>query len=321
MKLLLGTHKGIGTNPTSNGLIAAAAALKAEGWLDDVRDCPYTRVRTADIEAYKPDIFLVFHGYDLVDLSVFTTARKLGVKTAIWVSDDPYCLHWSLFRAKHFDFVFTNDAGTLPAYEFELGPKRAFFMQLGYDPQVHFATPADEKRFDLVLSGTRWAERNDAMERARDFMATKRVVCCDQWHGFLDGMEKPAGVVNQFPFFTPNHLLAELYRQTLVVPNVHRACVPVEIPGTDIVAPGATHINPRTFEVAACGAVPFINEERSDFRTQLPSVATFRLETIAEDLARAIDEAPERRVRLLEEIEHHTYRRRLLQILDILDPF
>lgn len=87
----------------------------------------------AECARFRPDWVLVHHGGNLL-LSTLGTLHSMGIRTAVWVVDDPYEILGHLQFAEGYDHVFTVERWAIKSYE-ELGVP-ATQLSLGAHPTL-----------------------------------------------------------------------------------------------------------------------------------------------------------------------------------------
>lgn len=197
--------------------------------------------------------------------------KRSGARVAYLLTESPYDTEQELRVAPHAHVVFTNERSV--EGQFRAVNPRACYLPAAYDPERHRREPpADEPdvpAHDVVFVGTAFAERVETL-RAVD------------WSGIdlgLYGNWDWLGSRNPLRRFVrdkviPNRTAAALYRRAKVGLNLYRTSM-----GFGRHAPRvaeAESINPRGYELAACGVF-----QVSDYRPEVtdrfgPSVPTFR---------------------------------------------
>lgn len=207
------------------------------------------RLRKA-VDRARPDVFITLFGFD-ISIESLDYLRKNGIPSACWWINDPFQFQRSLKKAPHYDYVFSNSAGSAEQYR-AAGIANAFFLPTACDPSVHHPVPPKDKyRCDVCFAGD-WSPVREQILGAlaerfeiRIFGPWKKKLRTDSpLHQYLsDG------------FFTPAEM-ATMFSSAKVVLNIHTWF--------------ETHdhgVNPRLFEAAACGACQVV-----DWKLEIPKL-------------------------------------------------
>jgi spore maturation protein CgeB len=227
------------------------------------------------------------HGVDVVlNISsmffhpdVLLLMKRAHLKTAVLFTESPYDDEWQLKMAPYLDACWVNERSSLA--KFRAVQPNTFYWQQAYDPERHLASADDEgvAAHDVVFVGTGFQERIDMLRGA-------------DWTGIdlgLYGSWDLLGSRNRLRTWlkggvVDNRLAAALYRQAKIGLNLHRTSVGFGRKSERIEY--AESINPRCYELAACGRF-FV----SDYRAELDEifsgiVPTFRTSGELEKLVR-----------------------------------
>lgn len=297
--------------------------------------------------AWGPDLVFCHHGRSASHPSFISQFRSRGIRTAVYLCDEPYECGETVKYAKEFDFTFTMDPCTLPLHSMaRRGSERVFYLPPG----------VDINRFKLF----RYASRQANITHIAPVVFLGNATLTPRIP-YLRGIEKaiPDAEIRYWKTvgkhsseWIPLEDHPKLYSRCVLGLNVHRhpaisqkcfktrnmakrnvgpkfpgGLVPISSPppewGTgfwnDYNLP-ASHVNPRFFEFAACGTCVINDNSRYELFRMFPMAP------------RASD--PERFVELAlyyldhkseaEEIGHacyelvsrrHTYRHRAAEIL------
>ena len=223
------------------------------------------------IAAFDPDLLFVVHGRRFC--SRFPNVRGFGVRTAIWLLDEPYEVDDTSRWSTQFDHVFVNDPATLDRH------LHASYLPVCYDPRVQYAVDDPKtQRVGFIGGG------NSTRDRFLSALADAELL--DYVVGGLwadPHVQRRCISGNIAPAIT-----AKLYRQTRIVLNVFR-----EIHHFNARRTQATSMNPRIYEALACGAL-VVSEARSEIAERVPEMPTFRTETECVSLVRSLLADPDR---------------------------
>lgn len=200
---------------------------------------------------------------------VLRALKEAGRKVAILLTESPYDDAAQIPFAALADVVFTNERTSAPLLR-QACPN-THYLPHAYDPERHRPDLPDEpnvRAHDVVFVGTGFVERHELF-RAID------------WSGIDFGLYGSWELIGSRSKLRPylldkvidNRMTASLYRKAKIGLNLHRTSRGF---GRDVShVLGAESLNPRAYELAACGAFHL-----SDYRPELPelfgdSVPTF----------------------------------------------
>jgi spore maturation protein CgeB len=188
--------------------------------------------------------------------------KRAGMHTAILYTESPYDDEQQLLTAPLVDACWVNERSSVTP--FRAVQPNTWYYQHAIDPEQHKAE-ADEAlpevpAHDVVFVGTGWHERIELLSAV-------------DWEGIDLGLYGswellgPRHHLRQYlrGGITPNRVAAELYRRAKIGINLHRLSRGW---GRDV--PRIEHaesINPRCYELAACGSFYV-----TDFRAELSEI-------------------------------------------------
>lgn len=260
------------------------------------------------------DWVLVIAGtYVLPD--VYDLMRRAGLRVAVLLTESPYDMANEIEIAKRVNLVFTNERTAVPIFA-EHCP--AYYYQHAIDPAKHDPAGDDDDTVathDVVFVGTGWPERIELLSAI-------------DWTGIdlgLYGMWSMLGSRHRLRRhlrgnIVPNETTAALYRRAKIGLNLHRASVDFTRDSARIA--GAESMNPRCYELAACGRF-FITDARPEVAEVFgDAVPTFETPEELERLIRhylAHDAERERiAARLPGMVAGHNFYERARQIVSVL---
>jgi spore maturation protein CgeB len=267
-----------------------------------------------------PDLILVMAGmyFSKLNMQLLRKATYTQSKMALIVVDAPYDDNQAVNVLHLYDAVFVNERASVPMYrEYNLN---TYYLPACYDPGRHrpdLPVGVDTPRHDVVFVGSAFRERVELLS-AVDWSGID-LGLYGNWSG-LGSRSKLRQFVRGGP--VPNAYAAQLYRASKICLNLYRSRLsdpPVPLPSGM-----AQSLNPRAYELAACGVF-----QVSDYRDEVRDLfhAGVPMFTSAAELERCLRMwlEPERegvRRMLAEEqsryVEGHTFDARVAQMLDIL---
>lgn len=171
--------------------------------------------------------------------SITAYLRSRHVKTAFWITDDPYEFDSSYRYGKYFDFIFTNDLGTLPYY---FNIQNVHHLPLAASKHHDYREIRENKKdIDLFFCGYPYKNRKSIIEELCKYVKPKQLVLsAGDWN--IDGVS----YIN----VKSHEELINLYARCKYVINMGRT---YNI-ANEYFSISATTPGPRTFETALAGA-------------------------------------------------------------------
>jgi len=248
-----------GFEAIDNGIVSALQANVA-----DLRIGHASEMRL-QAEQYRPDLVLVLNGLHVFPadhLEQIDAIRSLGIPTAIWFVDDPYVADDTVKIAPHYDYVFTHERTCVSLYR-SIGCPQTHHLPLA----AHFGLfrpmqVPEEYRTDICFIGVAFRNRIRLFDEIASYLQNKKVLIGGaNW----SKMTQYALVAHQVrDGWTDVPETVKYYNGAKIVINLHRS--PEAGPDNHNVQNWpAESINPRTFEMAACGAF-----QLTDLRSELP---------------------------------------------------
>lgn len=300
-----------------NGLRSLGAEVHAASSHQDV---------SALAKLIQPDLVLVLLG-DTLPVAQIQAIRSAGIRTAIWFTDDPYYTDVTTQFAPSYDYVITQEIGNVSYYR-SLGCSQVHYLPLGVNTRIfhkRIDSQPPEAAADICFMGTAWNNRLALFDELAPFLASKQTVIV----GY--GWQKLKHYALLAPCIRPVVLSpedsAELMRGSKIVINHHRSYDDSTYFDRNTRKLPARSINPRTFEIAACGAfqITDVREELPRYFTpgedietySAPKELTEKLDYYLthEDERSAIAERSYRKT-----IEYHNYEKRAEALMEIIFP-
>ena len=264
------------------------------------------------------------HGVDIV-LSVSSMffhpdalllMKRAHLKLGVLFTESPYDDEWQLKMAPHLNICWTNERASLPKFR-EVQPN-SYYWQQAYDDYHNVGEAVDEAvaSHDVVFVGTGFIERID-MLRGVDWSGID-LGLYGSWDllGSRNRLRRwlKGGVID-------NRLTAALYRQAKIGLNLHRTSVGF---GRDALhIEHAESINPRCYELAACGRF-FVSDYRAELDEIFGSIVpTFRTAKELEQLVRHYLQRDAEREDIASQlpglVAKHTFKNRVAEMVQHLE--
>lgn len=264
----------------------------------------------------KPDILLAL-AQAPVSLKALELLRRSGIVTAFWfVEDYRHMPYWKAY-APCYDFYFTIQKDRFFQELDALGVKNYHYLPMAADPEVHCPLSLSEAEkmeygSDLSFMGAGYHNRQKIFAKMdyRDFKIWGN--SWDPGNGTWRFVQRNGQRVN-------TREAVKIFNATQINLNLHSYAY------DDGINPDGDFVNPRTFEIAACGAFQLVDQ-----RGCLPELFREGEEMISfnseAELFRLIDmylENPHQRTRICARarqrvLAEHTYEHRMKEMVSFI---
>ncbi|WP_164821217.1 CgeB family protein [Paenibacillus koleovorans] len=274
-------------------------------------------------ERLRPDLVLVL---DAIGRSFSTTKadamRAQGIRTAVWLPDDPYHSDQTVNIAPHYDYVFTLESSCVELYR-GLGCQQVHYLPLAVNPQfMRHCKVEPAYRSDICFVGSAFWNRIALFDELADFFAGHDTKIIGWWWDRLKQYDKLKHCIHGI-WLSPEET-AKYYSGAKIVINLHRSLDDASHNSNSRQIP-ANSVNPRMFEIASCATLQLVDErpELGALYTPGTDVVPF---TSAADLKSKIEyyltHEEERREMarkgLFRTIQAHTFRNRVNRLLELI---
>lgn len=216
-------------------------------------------------EQTNPNLVLVMnalHVFPAEHSEQIDLLRSRGIRTAVWFVDDPYYTDRSLPLAGHYDYVFTHELSCVPFYR-EAGCSEVHYLPLAADSE-RFAPiePPRSYQSDVCFIGSGFWNRVALFDELAPYLSQKRVRIIGGLWSRLQQQELLRPHIHE-GWVEPGEARI-YYNGAKIVINMHRPTESGQDNANTANLPGLS-INPRTYEIAACGALQ-ITDVREDLQ-------------------------------------------------------
>lgn len=266
----------------------------------------------------KPDLVVVLNGIHAFRPEQVDAVRAMGIPIGVWFADDPYFTNVSTVYAPHYDYVFTHESSCVPLYE-SLGCRARYLPLAANRRTFRPLRVEDEYQSDICFIGTGFWNRIRFFNRLIPLVKHRRLLLFGGLWNRLKDYRRLASCIRLEGVGLEESV--RYYNGAKIVINLHRDPFEPQHSKNSRRIP-AESINPRTFEISACGALQ-LTDRRSDLtRFYKPGL---ELDTFAtpeelvkkaeyylrrEDLRRTIALQGFQRT-----VQEHTFRQRLTELL------
>ncbi len=197
--------------------------------------------------AFGPDLVLALAQAPLAEPSL-AELRSGGIPTAFWFVENGRVLPYWREVAGHYDVFYGIQPGGFLEELRATGARRAEYLPLACDPAVHVPVPLDEAAIaeygaDVSFAGAPYLNRRRVFASLADFDLK---LWGDGWQSTALYARAAGGA------FDLEQML-RIFAATRVNLNLHSA------DHTGGLDPSADYVNPRTFELASCGAFQLVD--------------------------------------------------------------
>jgi spore maturation protein CgeB len=273
-------------------------------------------------QSTRPDLVLVLDAAgksfaaDKVD-----AIRQMGIRTAVWISDDPYHSDETMLIAPHYDYVFTLELNCVELYR-QLGCKQVYYLPFAANIPtfVNSGVPTPYRK-EICFIGSAFWNRVQLVDEIADYLKNKEVIINGYWWDRLKSYQLLADKIQGY-WLSPEES-AKYYHGAKIVINLHRS-IDDASHNTNSRQIEARSLNPRLFEIAACGTLQLtdVREELSHFYTPGVELDTYASpQELMDKIDYYLNHEEERQQIALRgfsrTMREHTYRNRLIQLLTI----
>ncbi|HWR05172.1 MAG TPA: glycosyltransferase [Humidesulfovibrio sp.] len=267
----------------------------------------------AKTETFEPDLVLAMAQAPL-SIQALKRLKRDGVATAMWfVEDYRLFTYWQAF-APHYDFFAVIQKDDFLSQLQHVGMENALYLPLAAQPDVHKRlelSSVERRKFGSAVSfmGAGYPNRR---------MAFRELVRFDfkLWGTEWDGDVILAPYVQMAGARVSSEDCVRIFNATTININLHSSMQAKEL------VSGGDFVNPRTFEVAACGAFQLV--DRRGLMAELFEEGELAIFDSMEELAPRIEHYlanPEERIAIAKRgqarvLADHTYAARMRTLLD-----
>ncbi|MZQ85978.1 glycosyltransferase [Paenibacillus sp. 5J-6] len=270
----------------------------------------------------RPDLMLVLDAFgQSLPGDVVQAIRAHGIRTAIWLPDDPYHSDHSMGRVPHFDYVFTLEKSCVKPYKL-LGCQNVHYLPFGINPDaVKLDYVPTNFRKDICFIGTAFWNRVAFIDEMADYLKDKDVMINGYWWDRLSSYDKLSPKIQGY-WLSPQETM-KYYQGAKIVINLHRATEDKSHNSNSRQFP-AFSPNPRLFDITASGTLQ-LTDVRDDLTNFYKPGEELDIFSSPQELIQKIEyylthEEERQHIALrglARTLKDHTYRKRLNELLTI----
>ncbi len=270
----------------------------------------------------RPDLVLALDGWNL-PIEQVDEIRAMGIKTALWLTDDPYYTDVTAGLVMHYDYIFTLELSCVDFYR-QNGCANVHYLP--FAAYTGYYRPLRERaanRRNLSFVGSAFWNRVDFFRPILNDLMDRGLYINGFWWDRLFEPGTFPGRVEMDKWMGPQET-SEIYSSSKIAINLHRAFNDTSV-NINTAMIEAMSPNPRTFEIAASGTLQLVDARSDIARFYTPGV---EIETFSsqEELLGKIDfylnHEKERREIVLRALDRtlneHTYAHRLNELLSVI---
>ncbi|MFC3748099.1 glycosyltransferase [Paenibacillus sp. GCM10012306] len=315
--MYVASGKGYPYSPLDEAIVAALQKLTSQVTVTDVRQ---NLVELA--AANHPDLVLVLDGMDL-PLEQINQLKSSGIRTAIWLTDDPYYTDFTLKIVLHYDYVFTLERNCIDFYK-GLGCQQVHYLPFAaHREHYHPTTTRSPVQRDVSFIGSAYWNRINFFREVLPELMQYNTVINGIWWDRLPEAPQYGERIEIGKWMSPQET-ALTYSGSKIVINLHRSHIDKDVNNNSL-GISAVSPNPRTFEIAASGTLQLCDarDDMGNFYKAGEEIETFASPKEMMDKIRFyLTHEEERREIVLRAYERtlkdHTYAIRLNQLLTII---
>lgn len=312
--LYVGSGKGFPYAPIDEAVIATLRTLVADLTVyQPMQSLPDLA------ETLKPDLMLVLDGQDC-PVDQIAAVRAKGIRTAVWLTDDPYYTDITAGVAPHYDYVFTLERNCIDLYR-NLGCSNVYYLPFAAHPGHYRPTlgPSPVRRSMSFIGSAYW-NRVEYLQPIMGQLMEKGMVINGIWWDRLPEYNSYSDRIELGKWMGPKET-AETYSGSKIILNLHRSPFD-ETVNNNTAKLAAVSPNPRTFEISACATLQLVDsrDDLATFYTPGKEIETFSSpDELLDKVNYYLTHEKERQTIALNALERtyreHTYGNRLDEML------
>ena len=205
---------------------------------------------------FQCNLFFAFDGEGL-HFEICKRLKEICRYSILWVTEDPYELHFNLQTMGLFNKVFTNDSGSIESY----GEKGAH-LPLAATKYIQYHPVCEDEQclYDVFFAGTAWPNRVDLIREVSNLLdgniKLKLAMPTNQYLPEIKDIPFPLSFYN---WRTSNLEFARFANRSRITLGLHRDFSATPGTATKALTPG-----PRIFEVAMAGGFQLIDKSLAE---------------------------------------------------------
>ncbi|WP_282941188.1 glycosyltransferase [Paenibacillus sp. RC67] len=271
----------------------------------------------------RPDLVFVLNGIFDLSMEQIDAIRMMGIQTCVWITEDPYFIDVTLKKAPHYDYVFTHELGSIPYYQ-TAGCQQVHYLPLAVNEAMFRPRQVNlSYSRDISFIGTAFWNRVRFIDKMSPYLSQKKTFISGLLWDRLKSYRKLGSKVSLERCMSVEDTAA-YYNASKIVINLHRSH---EDDQHNYNSRGirALSINPRTFDICACGALQLtdVRHDLTYFYTPGQELDTYSSpEELREKCEYYLTHEEERTEMALRGLyrtwNEHTYKKRVSRLLSVM---
>ncbi|PAE26333.1 MULTISPECIES: glycosyltransferase [Bacillaceae] len=219
-----------------------------------------TRNLITMVNQFKPEIAIALVGFN-VPSHLIQWLKTQKIKTAVWLTEDPYYMDKSEVLVPDYDYIFTIDTAAMDFY-IQKGHQHTFHLPLGTSTEIFKPVQVEPAyKSDICLLGFPYPERVKLIQVLLQKTPYK-IKVIGEWRHTLVRLKNHPRLEVHDSWVKPS-IAAKYYNGAKIVLNTHRPYNLTQ--NKNRIGIKGNSINNRTFDVAACGGFQLI-----EYKEDLP---------------------------------------------------
>ncbi len=248
---------------------------------------------------------------------VIEELRKADIRTAFWFVEDGSTLQYWKGIAPLFDGFFVIQKGEFFTQLKDAGCQHPYYLPMAADPAIH--RPLELTPEEIAEFGSDLSHVGAGYHNRRDFFAGLLDFDFKIWGSDWEKAGPLSHIIQRDGERIPTEDTIKIFNASKINVNLHSSTY------HSGVNPFGDFLNPRTYEIAACGAFQLVDERRylaENFEVGT-EVVTFNSLQDMRDLAREYLEKPEERAEIAAAsrqrvLKEHTFEHRLRELMGVI---
>ncbi len=240
-----------------------------------------------------------------------------GIQTAFWFVEDYLTLNYWQAIAPHLDHFFTIQRGEFTDKLNEIGCENPYYLPVGADPEIH--RPLELTSQERKIYGSDLSHVGAGYHNRREFFNGLLDFDFKIWGNEWDNCGPLLRVLQRRGERISTEETVKIFNAAKINVNLHSSTY------HSGVNPFGDYLNPRTFEIASCGAFQLVDERAylTENFTPDEEIVTFASREEFRDKAKFYLEHEDKRRKIAaagraRTLREHTYQHRMLELMGVI---
>lgn len=244
----------------------------------------------SQIAQWKPDLVWCHHGRAASNEDFLLSLHRAGVRTAVYLCDEPYEIGETAKYSPRYKFVFTMDPCTMDVHRMSRADRgNVFYLPPGVDVQLFKLRGYQDRKIAAFFLGNatleprlKWLKPIERLVDGADIRFFKQTTKRDpRWVNAEDHPKFYGDCLVGLNVHRHPGITSECFKKRVLGRSTHDpvpkglklAAAAPKVEGTGFWNDGdlpAAHVNPRFFEMAACGTLVVSDNHRTELARMFP---------------------------------------------------